>query len=127
MENPKWDFIHQLVQKIPDLPEHVEGETPKRTRKKKDTAEEGDEEPKIKKAAAKRASAAPRSRKKKEDDAGVEKNGQSAPSNAMEASVPAMTEDGPSEPVFVSVSLSAAPSQAPAPMATAMDEDDFDA
>lgn len=127
MENPRWDFIHQLVQKIPDLPEHVEGEAPKRTRKKKDTTEEGDEEPKIKKSAAKRAAAAPRGRKKKDDESGGEKNGQTAPSNATEAPQNAMTEDAPSEPVFVSVSLSAAPSQAPIPMATAVDEDDFDA
>jgi hypothetical protein len=123
VNNPKWDFIQQLVEKIADLPEPAEGEAPKRTRRKKESADDSYEEPKIKKSGAKRASATPKRGKKKDDDISTSMDVAEADTAAM----PENAESHASGPVFVDVSLSAPSVQAPPAISTAVDEDDFDA
>jgi hypothetical protein len=129
INNPKWDFIHQLVQKIADLPEPVEGEVPKRSRKKKESTDEDGEEVKIKKSGAKRASATPKKpRKKKGQEEDVEGEASMAESVEMQATTMEIVEVMSSgAPVFVDVSLAATSTVSAPQIPAVVDEDDFDA
>lgn len=120
MNNPKWDFIQQLLSKVADLPEHAEGETPKKPRKKREPKKDGDEEPK---PVVKRAGGGgKRGKKAKEENAEMMETDVVA-ETAMETEV-AHVEDA--APVFVPVSLAPSVNVGPS-IALPVDEDDFDA
>lgn len=118
MGNPKWDFIHRLVEGVADLPEPSdEPETTKRQRKRKEAAVD-ENGVVIKKSAAKRTGGPKKSRRKQassEEDDYVPEGGDVG----MEVSEPAGE-------VFVDVSLVPATQSAPS-APTMVDEDDFDA
>ena len=133
LANPRWDFVHHVVQKIADLPESTEEHTeaPKRQRKKKEKKEEWDDDDDapytVKKAAAKRSGGGgpKKPRKKKgavEDvDEGVDKAAEG--DEQVEMQVDQAEES--SGPVFVDVSLAHSTQIAPAP-APIVDDDNFD-
>lgn len=119
--NNNWDFIHAMVDKIADLPENVEGDTPKKPRKKKTSGDgESAPSPAERKPVVKRSGgAAKRTGKKVEEDIPVyaAMDTEEAPAEAQKADV------------FVQVSLSTVSASDPVGpiVQIAADEDDFDA
>jgi len=120
MSNPKWDFIQILLSKVADLPEQVDGDTPKKPRKKREPKKDGDDEPK---PVVKRAGGgAKRGKKAKEADDDMV----ASDVGAVEAVETEVGHAEESAPVFVPVSLAPSANVGPS-MPVVVDEDDFDA